>query len=83
MTDENQTKDNVWDLFAKNVKPLKKKPGKIIPELPERNSEGNITLQKKLPKVRLQERIWKGETSERWAHQNVQLLTTKEAIYSH
>lgn len=78
MTDEDPKKENIWELFAKNVKPLKNQQDKIIPEMPERNAEGNITLQKKSPKVTLQERVWKGETSERWAHQQVQRLTTKE-----
>ena len=78
MTDEDQGKNSLWDLFAKKVKPLKKQQDKIIPELPELSSDGKITLQKKSPKIILQERVWKGETSERWAHQQVQRLTTKE-----
>lgn len=78
MTDEEQKKDSIWDLFAKNVKPLKNQNSKIIPEMPERNTEGKVTLKKQSPKIVLQERVWKGEASERWAHQQVQRLTTKE-----
>ena len=78
MTNDDRTKDSIWDLFAKNVKPLKKKNDKIIPEMPIRDSNGEITLQKKAEKVTLRTRVWKGEASERWAHQQVQRLTTKE-----
>ena len=45
MTNDDRTKDSIWDLFAKNVKPLKKKNDKIIPEMPIRDSNGEITLQ--------------------------------------
>lgn len=78
MEDKGQTKNTVWDLFAKNVKPLKKPNNKVVSELPERGADGEITLSKKEIKVTLQERVWKGEATERWAHQHVQQLTTKE-----
>lgn len=78
MTKEDQPKDALWGAFVKNVKPLKKSNNKVIQEAPSRDSNGNITIHKKASPILLQERIWQGETAERWAHQQVQQLTLKE-----
>lgn len=78
MTNDDKSKDAVWEAFVKNVKPLKAKNDKIIPEEPSQGLSGEIILNKKVPPIILQERIWQGETAERWAHQHVQQLTLKE-----
>jgi len=77
MTDEDQPKDTLWNLFAKDIKPLKKSSNTIMPEISGLDTNGKITHPKQ-SKIVLQPRVWKGETSERWAHQLVQTLTSKE-----
>eukprot|EP01035_Chromulina_nebulosa_P025141 gene25141-32798_t len=47
-------------------------------ELSERSSDGRIVLPRQPTKVKLQERVWTGEASQHWLHQDVQRLTQKE-----
>jgi DNA-nicking Smr family endonuclease len=78
MPDDDQTKNHIWNLFTKGIKPLKKTPNKIIPEIAMPAIDGKNKSQQQPINVRLQERVWLGETAERWSHQDVQRLTSKE-----
>ncbi|MDP3371518.1 MAG: Smr/MutS family protein [Candidatus Paracaedibacteraceae bacterium] len=70
--------ETLWDLFKKNIKPIRKKSNTVIPDILNKDPNSKEPYLKKPINVVIQKKTFLGETPERWAHQHVQRLTTKE-----
>ena len=72
--------DKLWEHYTKNIKPIKKN-NNVIPEIMVTvPSDGGTAPKVHLRKIDvvLQPRTWQGETPERWQHETVGSITSKD-----